>query len=339
MNKFPFAYKNGDYYVKLFEDGSKLRVSHKESPLHTKQINLKNMYDINEEFYNPTNPEVIYLIHSIYDGFDTNDVDVLEKECTFKCCYWCYSNLCSLYRYYTSNKKINLFLEEVDQLNSRFRTVSLDNKKLGSISAGTEIELIYNDTDDFTNFLEKMDRIGVFCNISIDQFTLINNWHRIKYLQEEGLIYKIRVSIFKLDNSLSTLIKDFKRIFGYTVWGVYTPYLYKTSSKYNNKIYVDGYKNIRSDQKDNLIMDTPHEIARFHKWCQKYFFNTQSWEQSNMDQIIHRKKWSPNFICSSHKYSFYLDIVQNKFYNTIKMNETMHDIGNKSITQMFETFK
>lgn len=277
----PVSYKNGNTKVWLHPDGTKVR-SWKEG-----------------ETPNPEFPECI----------DLNITNWCDQGCKF-----CYQNATKHGIFANYRKFLPL---------------------LNSIHPYTEIAVNGNNISNpfFINFLNYMYTRKVIVNTTVNFHHALNNLDYIEYLFKENLINSLGLSVpDKLTlTEINTFYSSFKgnsyswykdRIVWHTIAGITSPNTFNIlSNLQDEKVLILGYKNIGrgSIYSKNNLNEINQKIKSLKLMLFTYNFKVLSFDNLALKQLNikeHIPNWEKFYMGDDGKFSFYIDLVKEKFYKS-----------------------
>lgn len=263
-------YKNGNYTVRLYEDGTKIRFN-----------DLDNL--------TPSFPESMDLCISM------------------KCnggCHYCYAN-CTL----DGNH------------------ADLNHPILDTLHPGMELAINGNDLShpDLEDFLIRMKDKGVFVNVTLNQkhLYLVD---KLKSWSDSGLIYGIGISLTdSTDSELYTVAKELTKhdtVVIHTIDGLLTKEDLDNLSNKNLTILILGYKKI--GRGDRFYLENKDRIESNISYLKDHLFDYRdkfraiSFDNLALDHLdikskLSEEEWSKFYMGDEGSYTFYLDLVNEKF--------------------------
>lgn len=359
------TYKNGNYTVKLFSDGTKIRT------LPDGELDFR-----------PEFPENI-------------DVKISNK-CSIGC-EFCHENS-------TCNGKIlegltpNSFHKELVSISKNDKSKTLlyvnDNVNLNdfteSLKAGTELAIgggaLSEIGDGLFDLLRSLNyNRKIICNITINGKELLNddfflklllytklekkNWPVIdsflnnnldifeRYTDgyQENLIHGLGISYVN-DEKIKTRMLALNRIFNnsvivHTIYGITTKESYDWLAENNFKVLVLGYKNFRrgntylknySKEIEFNMKNFDDNFNRYVNECKRLSFDCLATEQFKLKEKIPEDVWNLRYMGDDGKFTMYVDLVNGKFgMNSTTPEEKRLNCSDFSYnaTLMFNTIK
>lgn len=284
-----FCYKNGNYMVTIFNDGTKIR--------RTEDDEFKPAFA---------------------ENCDVKITDKCSQGCPF-----CYEG-CTM-----KGKHGDLF-------NYPF---------INSLHAGTELALNGNDMDhpDLEKFLELLKAKKVFANITVNQNQFITNYDKLKYLQENKLIYGIGVSLVKADNEFIDKLKSLNNIVLHTINGILSENDVNVLKMNSLKILILGYKDLQRgvsyhSSNADIIMKNQKwlydNLEEVQRWFEVVSFDNLALEQLEVKRLLTDEQWEEFYMGDDGGYTFYIDLVKGEFAKN-SLSQVRYPIGDLTIDEMF----
>ena len=262
-------YKNGNYTVLLYENGTKIRMNKLDNltPAFAESIDIS--------------------ISTVCDGG----------------CQYCYLN-CT----------------------PQGKHANLHHPVLETLHAGTELALNANDMSnpDLEDFLVRMKEKGVICNLTINQKHLNKHIDTILDWQERHLVWGVGVSL--VDSSDKTLIENMNKIKNsvlHVIDGLFTKQDIENLKDKNIKLLMLGYKIVGrgveyyNQHKDEIEANIAYLRENLYPNHRKQFngvgFDTLSTEHLDIRHQVSDENWQLHFMGEEGSYTYYLDLVNEKF--------------------------
>lgn len=311
------SYRNGNYNVELYADGTKIRFN-------------------DEDRLIPVFPE---------------NMDVcITKKCDGGCPY-CYEG-CSV-----SGKHgfIGDYVEtETDYSDPECPTYyypfELPNW-MQSLKPGTELAINGNNMDhpDLEECLKQLRNRGIITNITINQRHLTQNICKLVDWQERELIHGIGISLYAADDEfLEIACKTLKNVVIHVIAGIFTADDIMYLQAYKPKLLILGYKNLGrateySKKNYHNILQNIDELKVNLPMMQMLFevmsFDNLALEQLDVKKVLFNNddaKWSKFYMGDDGGYTMYIDTVAGKYAkNSCMLQEEIFDIGSKTVEEMF----
>ena len=343
------SYKNGNYEVSLFSDGTKIRHLPK-----------------NEIEFIPDFPE---------------NIDVkISNRCSLGC-EFCHENSTCNGKiasgldqdFYISCSSLKHFLEGQNNFNPKSYKLHSKNNNLNnfisSLKPGTELAVgggaLSEIGDPLFLFLEMVTDQGVYPNITVNGKELLNNFFYSKiitsiafegkrnaakvytYLQnhrdlaasianedsmKRHFIYGLGISYVD-DPVVKERMLVLRRFFPnsviiHTIYGITKKEDYDWLAENGFKVLVLGYKNFRRGETykkkyENEILsnmkDFDENFKNYAKKCHRISFDCLATEQFNLKEKISKNVWDLRYMGDDGKFTMYVDLVEGKF----AMNSTI----------------
>lgn len=280
MIQFPIEYINGNYKVKILEDGTKIK-------------------ETEDDIFIPDRVETI----------DLNISNYCENNCPY--CY-------------------------IDA-SVKGKHGNLNHNILDTIPEYTEIAINYSKHPDLEDFLIRMRLKNIIVNITINQNDFIKDFQYLYSYQYYKLIYGIGISINEMNenikNELKQKIKLMSNVVIHTIAGITDIDTYKYIKDLNDKVLILGFKNKGRGKKIKPDLNNLN-IQNIFKLFNIVSFDNLALEQLNIKNIISEKEWNKSYMGDDGEFSFFIDLVENKFYKS-SISENGFNINNLTIKEMF----
>lgn len=282
-------YKNGNYFIIMYNDGTKIRFN-----------------DENE--------------------FIPKFAENIDITITTKCdggCNYCYLNC--------NNNGIHA------DLSQRF---------FDTLHKGQEIAINGNDLShpELEDFLIRMKRKGVICNITINQIHFIREIELIRYLYSSKLINGLGVSLVNSDDELFIkYITEFDNAVVHVIDGLFTIHDIEKLKNNNIKLLILGYKilgrgdtyyNNNKTYIENNISFLSDNIVEVCNYFDIVSFDNLALEHLNIKSKIPKFMWDKYYMGNEGCFTFYIDAV-NKTFAKSSTESIQYPILN-SVDNMFK---
>lgn len=306
-------YKNGNYFVKIYDDGTKIRYN--------------NLDNLTAEF-----PECI----------DLN----ISNQC-FHGCKYCYQNctpngkVADLDFLLNLAKQLHPYTELAVNVND-FNLHS-DFILLPFLSKCRERKVIVNITINQDEYMKYHQIINDILSLdkeyySNKEYDFSDAWH--------SLFWGVGISLTNPTDEFLNTIKS-ENIVIHTIAGVTSLDDYKKLYDKNLKVLILGYKNkgrgIKFNDLNNLeISNKINELANNLKDMASHFkvisFDNLAIEQLKLKELNLVPNWDQFYMGNDGQYTFYIDAVNQKYY---KSSLELNGFGceNKTINEMFSHVK
>lgn len=258
-------YKNGNYKVSIYADGTKIRYGKVDK-------------------FEPEFPESI----------DLKITNYCDKGCKF-----CHEN------------------STIDGKHAK-----LDEPFLGTLRAGTELAVGGGDPlshPDLIEFLTRMKRQGVICNITVNQQ---NDLGVLQTLVTCGLIYGVGISCFKYDQKvIDFAIKNPNTVL-HVINGVITEEEVRQFFNKKLKILILGYKTIRRGKKyfennsesvEKNKKDTFDNLLEIMNNFAVVSFDNLAIKQLNPSRLLSKEMYDKHYMGDDGDFTMYVDLVNKEF--------------------------
>lgn len=279
------SYQNGNYYVTLFSDGTKVRFN-------------------NENYMRADRPESIDI--------------TISKRCAQGCPY-CYEGC-----------------------NPEGAIANFESPLFDTIPPYTEIALNGNGIFDdikFDNFLMKMSKQKVICNITVHALDFVNYFNDIQYWVDHGWIHGIGVSInSKINDNFITYLKKFSNLVIHVVAGIVP---WETLVKLSNnglKLLVLGYKDygrgstyLKNNDVHANIAQLKDRIGYLYKHFKVVSFDNLALEQLDIRSTVDEDTWNVSYLGEDGSATFFIDAVANTYARSSISERIPIDIPNVDV--------
>jgi organic radical activating enzyme len=290
MNKLK-EYKNGNYEVIIFDDGT------------------KNRYAKRGKILKPKFPESIDLKITNYCDMG---------------CPMCHENS-------TKNGKHG-------DLNLPF---------LNTLKAGTELAIGGGNPlshPDLENFLIRMKKKGIICNMTVNQNHLMQEYNRLSQYIQKGYITSLGMSLAYSENkNFIKRVKLFKNTVIHVINGLFTEEDYNNLKDQNITLLILGYKQIGrgeafySDEVKKNMKWLYDNIEEMFKHFYIISFDNLSLEQLNMHRFLSAKDWSTYFMGEDGMFTMYIDLVEKMYASSSVSTERFR--LKRNIKSMFKDIR
>ena len=201
-------------------------------------------------------------------------------------------------------------------------SADLKHPLLASMRRGMELAIGGGnplENDGLYDFLQRMQRQGVICNMTVHHTHFAFYCNTIYKWQKEGLIHGLGVSVNgMLYSDLIDAMRKFPNVVVHVIAGIVTPDVLKQFDGMN--LLILGYKNFGRGKKYKENHDIEPEI----KWLADNLFNIAgsyrafsfdnlAIEQLGIRQRLTEDGWSRFYMGDDGKYTMYVDLVRNEF--------------------------
>lgn len=214
-----------------------------------------------------------------------------------------------------------------------------------TLHKGQELALNGNDLThpDLANFLIRMKKQGVICNLTVNQKHFLRCVEGIDILSKLGLIHGIGISL--TDSSDERLYKELKRFPNaviHTIDGLLTKEDIYNMSDEGIKMLILGYKIIGRGVDyfnryelyiDNNIKYLRDNIEEISKHFAVVSFDNLSLQHLDMKSKLPKKEWDALYMGDEGQYTFFIDAVNKKFAVS-SLTEEKYDLMD-SVDDMF----
>ena len=310
-------YRNGNYNVELYADGTKIRFNDEDKLI-------------------PAFPE---------------NMDVcITKKCNGGCEY-CYEG-CSIdgeHGFIGDYEEAILAGSDPDNP-TYYYPFELPNW-MKSLKAGTELAINGNNLDhpELEACLKELRNRGIITNITINQRHLSQNLIKLIDWQRRDLIHGIGISLYNAeDYYLEYALKTLKNVVIHVIAGIFTVEDLMYLQSYRPKVLILGYKNLGralnySKRCHQKIMHNIEEL-KANLPIMKLLFEVLSFDNKALEQLDVKKvlfnnndaQWSTFYMGDDGGYTMYIDTVAGKYAkNSCMPEDERFDIGTKTVEEMF----
>ena len=269
------SYKNGNYIVTMFDDGTKVRYN-----------------DL--DYFTPEKPESI-------------DLKITN------CCNGVNGMLCP-----QCHEKSNPNGKHGDIMNLKFIDTMLPYTEV-AIGGGDPLT-----HPDFAPFLAKLKKRNLIANMTVNQWSFMQNLDKIDWLIENELIHGLGVSLNDPTKEFIEAIKKYPNAVIHVICGVTTINQIKVLAHNGLKILILGYKEFgrglmlystNSAQIEALKSDFYNSISTIinEKWFDCVSFDNLAIEQLNPKRLMSDDEWQKFYLGNDGFASMYIDAVNEEF--------------------------
>lgn len=269
------SYKNGNYIVTMFDDGTKVRYN-----------------DL--DYFTPEKPESI-------------DLKITN------CCNGVNGMLCP-----QCHEKSNPNGKHGDIMNLKFIDTMLPYTEI-AIGGGDPLT-----HPDIVPFLEKLKEHNLIANMTVNQWSFMQNLDKIDWLVENELIHGLGVSLNDTTDEFIKEIEKYPNAVIHIICGVTTINQIKVLAHNGLKILILGYKEFgrglmlystNSAQIEALKSDFYNSISTIinEKWFDCVSFDNLAIEQLNPKRLMSDDEWQKFYLGNDGFASMYIDAVNEEF--------------------------
>ena len=228
----------------------------------------------------------------------------------------------------------------------------LNPKFLDTLHPYTELAINGNDLShpDLIPFLEKLKEKKIITNMTVNQIHFERCQDMIKDLIDNKLIFGLGISLKEPTEKFIELVKQYPNAVIHTINGVTTVEDYEDLANHNLKILILGYKELQRGVKymDDNFLSIKQTLARLYdqiktiideNWFDVVSFDNLAIEQLAVKRLVSDEKWNEFYMGDDAQYTFYLDLVDQKFSkNSIAPEYERYDLLD-SVDEMFERIR
>ena len=228
----------------------------------------------------------------------------------------------------------------------------LNPKFLDTLHPYTELAINGNDLShpDLIPFLKKLKEKKIIANMTVNQIHFEICQDMIKDMIDNKLIFGIGVSLKEPTEKFIELIKQYPNAVIHTINGITTLEDYKALANHNLKILILGYKHLKRGfeyydmheidviQKQTDLYNELKTIIE-EEWFDIVSFDNLAINQLDVKRLLNNEEWDEFFMGDDAQYTFYLDLVDQKFSkNSIAPEDERYDLLD-SVDEMFERIR
>lgn len=198
----------------------------------------------------------------------------------------------------------------------------LDHKFLDTLRAGTELAIGGGNPlshPELIPFLERMQKQGIICNVTVNEVHLLNNKELIQNLLDRKLIRGLGVSINKGENETIEFAVNNPNVVLHFILG--TPTMDKLTLFYNKdlKILLLGYKKFGRGESyytpeiDQRINKTALSLDEIFDAFQVVSFDNLALKQLDIKKKLPEEIYNECFMGEDGESTMYVDLVEEKF--------------------------
>lgn len=228
----------------------------------------------------------------------------------------------------------------------------LNPKFLDTLHPYTELAINGNDLShpDLIPFLEKLKEKKVIANMTLNQIHFERCQDMIKDLIDNNLIFGLGVSLKEPTEEFIKLVKQYPNVVIHTINGITTLDDYRALADNNLKILILGYKHLKRgfeyyDMHETDVIqkqtDLYNELKNIieEEWFNVVSFDNLAINQLDIKRLLSDEKWDEFYMGDDAQYTFYLDLVDQKFSkNSIASEDERYDLLD-SVDEMFERIR
>lgn len=228
----------------------------------------------------------------------------------------------------------------------------LNPKFLDTLHEYQEIAINGNDLShpDLIPFLKKLKEKKVITNMTVNQIHFERCQDMIKDMIDNKLIFGLGVSLKEPTEKFIELVKQYPNAVIHTINGITTLDDYKALADNNLKILILGYKELQRGIEyieDNFfsVIEAQSSLYSYLKdiieenWFDVVSFDNLAIEQLEVKRLLSDEEWDEFFMGFDSEFTFYLDLVDQKFSkNSIAPEDERYDLLD-SVDEMFERIR
>ena len=229
--------------------------------------------------------------------------------------------------------------------NEQGQHADLNQPFFDTLHPGQEIALNANDLShpDLENFLERMKKQGVICNLTINQRHLKEHLQTLKDWQDRKLIWGIGISLINSkDDILWT--NGLKNTVVHCIDGLITKDDMKNLSNHNISLLILGYKvlgrgiDYYNENKQTIQANIDYLqdiVAIYGNSFRVIAFDNLALEHLKLHTKIPKEQWELNYMGDEGSYTFFIDAVNKKFAVSSLAEEQYDYTPDMTVDDMF----
>lgn len=216
------------------------------------------------------------------------------------------------------------------------------------IKAGTELALGGGNVfehPDLDEFLMRMHRKGVICNITVHVRHFIKYYNDIQYYVDHQWIHGIGVSINEpVSKGVVEMINHFPNAVVHVIAGIVDEEILAPLRNNNIKLLILGYKNYGRGK--NYITSNPviekitwlnDQLAAMRQQFKILSFDNLALNQLFVHRLVPDKEWKVSYMGDDGRFTMYIDLVREQFAKSSISPRYL--ILGKNIEEMFDIVK
>ena len=228
----------------------------------------------------------------------------------------------------------------------------LNKKFLDTLHPYTELAINGNDLShpDLTTFLGVLKEKKIIVNMTVNQIHFEKNQYYIRNLVDMGLIYGLGISLKEPTQKFVELVKQYPNAVIHTINGVTTVGDYYALANNGLKVLILGYKELcrGHEYMSHHALTIKHIQTGLYNtlktmvdegWFEVVSFDNLAIEQLDIKRLLSEEEWNEFYMGDDAQYTFYLDLVENKFSkNSLASENERYDLLD-DIDEMFEVIR
>lgn len=175
---------------------------------------------------------------------------------------------------------------------------------------------------DLDDFLFRMARKHIICNITIHAHHFIQYFNEIQYYVEHGTLHGIGVSVNELvSDDFISYLKLIPNVVVHVIAGIVPWETLVKLSNNNIKLLILGYKTfgrgVQYAENHSEIWNNIEQLKARLPYLFKHFsivsFDNLALEQLNVKDFVDEKTWEQSYMGDDGKYTMYVDLVKEEF--------------------------
>lgn len=175
---------------------------------------------------------------------------------------------------------------------------------------------------DLDDFLFRMARKHIICNITVHAHHFIQHFNEIQYYVEHGTLHGIGVSVNEpVSDDIISYLKLIPNVVVHVIAGVVPWETLVKLSNNNIKLLILGYKTfgrgVQYAESHKEIWNNIEQLKTRLPYLFKHFpvvsFDNLALEQLNVKDFVDEKTWEQSYMGDDGKYTMYVDLVKEEF--------------------------
>ena len=194
-----------------------------------------------------------------------------------------------------------------------------------------------------SEFLNKLRNKNIFPNITINQHHLITKWDKVKFLNDNGLVFGIGISITNPTDEVLDKVKQLKNPVLHVINGIVTKEQFEKMYDKGLKLLILGYKSYTGrgeeyykehSEEINYKFINKELLEELKKHFDVISFDNLALTQIPVREAVGEKIWDQSFMGEDGNHTMYIDLVKDEFARTSTSKERFKIKDN--IIDMFE---
>ena len=173
---------------------------------------------------------------------------------------------------------------------------------------------------DLYDFLQRMKKQRVICNITVHYNQFMKNIDTLRSWQAEGLIHGVGVSVHHPLQE-TTVLKAFPHLVVHTIAGVADPETFKSLADKNLNLLILGYKDFgrgtgyhrQNEDVERRIRWVSDHIADLSDHFRSICFDDLAVRQLELKNKINSAVWQQFYMGGDGQFTMYVDLVRGEY--------------------------